>query len=175
MWLPGLRRARHKATVWVPARPEVVIRWLCDPDRRQQAQHADLGTWELVEGPTFEPLTAGGLRLRYTLRYSRWTTNIEIVDDDQTERSLSRRIVMVRSQVGARWPATTLAWLRVDADDAEGGANLTAHAEAHLVGRARGFVLLGFHDTAYANAMLRQVQDMCQRVLNVVLEEFAAP
>jgi hypothetical protein len=174
-WLPGLRRARHKATVWVPARPEVVIRWLCDPDRRQQAQRADLGTWELLEGPTFEPLTSGGLRVRHSLRYSKWTVSFEIVDDDRTDRSFSRRIVMVRSQVGALWPATTVAWLRVDADEAGGGANLTAHVEARLVGRARVFVLLGFRDTAYANAMLRQTQDICQQVLTVALEEFAAP
>jgi hypothetical protein len=117
---------------------------------------------------------SGGLRLRYSLRYSKWTVSFEAVDDDRTERTFSRRIVMVRSQVGARWPATTVAWLRVDADEAGGGADLTASVEARLVGRARLFVLLGFRGTAYARAMVLQVQGICQQVLTVVLEEFAA-
>ena len=160
--------------MWVPARPEVVIRWLCDPGRRQQAQPGDPGTWELVEGPTFEPLVSGGLQVRYSLRYSKWTVSFEIVDDDRTDRTFSRRIVMVRSQVGAIWPATTVAWLRVDAAEAGGGSNLTASVEARLVGRARLFVLLGFRDTAYARATALQVQGICQEVLRVVLEEFAA-
>src|SRR5665213_52094 len=106
MWLPGVRSARHKATVWVPARPDVVIRWLCDPDRRQQAHYADVGGWEIVEGPTFEPLTSGGLRVRYTTRYSKWTANVESVDEDQSDRSFSRRIVIVSSRVGTRRSAT---------------------------------------------------------------------
>ncbi len=173
MWLPGLRCARHKATVWVPARPEVVIRWLCDPDRRQQAQLGDLGAWELVDGPTFELLTSGGLRVRYSLRYSKWTVSFESADEDRTDRTFSRRIVMVRSQVGARWPATTVAWLRVDAEEADGGSHLTARVEARLVGRARLYVgLLGFRDTAYARAMALQAQDICQRVSTVALEKF---
>ena len=149
-----------------------MIRWLCDPDRRQQALRADLGTWELVDDPTFEPLTSGGLRVRYSMRNSNWTTNFEIVDDDRTDRSFSRRIVMVSSQVGARRSGTMVARLRVDADEDRGGANLTAHAEAHLVGRARRLVLLGFHDIAYANAMLQQAQNICQQVSSVVLEKF---
>ena len=161
--------------MWVPAGPEVLIRWLCDLERRQQAQLGDLGAWELVEGPTFEPLTSGGLRVRYSVRYSKWTVSFEIVDDDRTDRTFSRRIVMVRSQVGAIWPATTVACLRVDADEAGGGSNLTASVEARLVGPARLFVHLGFRDTAYARVMARQVQGICQEVLSVVLEQFAAP
>jgi hypothetical protein len=175
MWLPGLRPARHKATVWVPARPEVVIRWLCDPDRRQRPQHADLGPWELVEGPTFEPLTSGGLRVRFSVRYSKWTVSRESVDGERTARSFSRRIVSVRSRVGARRRATSVAWLRVDANEEAGGANLTAHVMARLVGRARLFVLLGFHDTAWAKVMLGDAHAVCQRVVAVVLQEFAAP
>ena len=167
MWPPGLRPARHKATVWVPARPEVVIRWLCDPDRRQQARSADVGTWEIVEGPTFAPLTSGGLRVRYTARHSNWTATVEILDEEQTDRSFSRQIVLVTSRADARSPFTTEAQLRVDADEARGGANLTARAVAHVVGR-------GFHNTAYATAMLRQAQDICQQVVTVVQEEFTA-
>ena len=174
VWLPGVRRARHKATVWVPARPEVVIPWLCDPDRRQEAHYADVGGWEIVEGPTFESLTSGGLRVRYTTRYSKWTANVESVDEDRTDRSFSRRIVLVSSRVGTRRSATMVVRMRVNADEARGGASITAHAVAHLVGRARLLVLLGRHDTAYANAMLRQAQDMCQRVSTLVLEEFPA-
>jgi hypothetical protein len=167
MWPPGLRPARHKAMVWVPAGPEVVIRWLCDPDRRQQARYADVGTWELVEGPTFEPLTSGGLRVRYTTRHSNWTANTEILDEERTDRSFSRRLVVVSSRAGSRSPATTEAQLHVDADEARGGTNLTAQAEAQLLGR-------GFHNTAYASAMLRLARDMCQRVVTVVQEEFTA-
>ena len=174
MWLPGLRRARYKETVWVPARPEVVIRWLCDPDRRRQAHHAYVGPWEIVEGPTFAPLTSGGLRVRYTRRYSELITNVEIVDDDLTDRSFSRRIVVVLRQRDARRSATMVARLRVDADEERGGANLAALAVAHFVGRARLLTLLGFDDTAYANAMMRQAQEICQQLLTVVLDEFKA-
>ena len=163
----GLRPASHTATVWVPARPEVVIQWLCDPDRRQQALHADVGTWELVEGPTFEPLTSGGLRVRYTARHSNWTADVEIFDEERTDRSFSRQIVLVSGRAGARSPVTTQAQLRVDADEARGGANLTAQAVAQVVGR-------GFHNTAYSTAMRRHAQGICQQVVTVVQEEFAA-